>query len=132
MSEQNVQIVRRGLEHFLATGELYWETTSEQVEIHDHDIPERREYRGRDGVARWLEDWGSAWAEWSFEPQEFIDAGEQVVVVARVVAKGRSSGAQVDRQDGLLYTLRDGELVRLDYFNSRDQALEAAGRLPQS
>jgi hypothetical protein len=34
---------------------------------------------------------------------------------------------EVDRQDGLLYTLRDGELVRLDYFNSREQALEAAG-----
>jgi hypothetical protein len=54
MSAQNVEIVRRGLQHFLATGEPDWDTTSEEMEIHDHDIPDRGEYRGRAGVRRWL------------------------------------------------------------------------------
>jgi len=122
-----VEVVRRGLEHVLATGELDWDTTDEQVEIHDHDLPDRGEYVGGAGAQRWLEDWGAAWAEWSFQPQEFIDAGDRVIVVAQVTAKGRDSGAEVDRQDGLVYTLRDRKVVRLDYFNSRDQALEAVG-----
>jgi ketosteroid isomerase-like protein len=130
MSEENVAIVRRGLERFLATGELDWDSTSDEMEIHDHDIPDRGEYRGGAGVRRWLEDWGGAWAEWSFEPQQFIDAGEQIIVIAHLTAKGRGSGVEVDRQDGLVYTLRDGQLVRLDYYNSRDQALEAAGLSP--
>ena len=127
MSEENVQIVRRGLERFLATGELDWDTTDPDVEIHDHDIPDSGEYRGAAGVGRWLEDWNAAWAEWSFLPEEFIDAGDRVVVVARLSATGRDSGVQVDRQDGLVYTLRSGKVARLDYYNGRDQALEAAG-----
>ena len=127
VSEENVEIVRRGLEHFLATGEPDWDTTDEQVEIHDHDIPDRGEYLGAAGVRRWLEDWGAAWAEWSLEPEEFIDAGDRVVVVAHLRARGRDSGVEVDRQDGLVYTMRDGKLVRLDYYGSRGQALDAVG-----
>jgi ketosteroid isomerase-like protein len=127
VSDRNVEVVRRGLQHFLATGEPDWETTADDVEIHDHDIPDRGEYRGRAGVRRWLEDWGAAWCEWSFQPQEFIDAGDRVVVVAHLTAEGRDSGVKVERLDGLVYTLRDGRLVRLDYYNSRNQALEAVG-----
>jgi ketosteroid isomerase-like protein len=127
VSEENVEVVRRGLEHFLATGEPDWDTTADDLEIHDHDIPDRGEYRGRAGIQRWLEDWGAAWAEWNFEPREFIDAGARVVVVAQLTAKGRDSGVQVSRQDALVYTVRDGKIVRLDYYNTRDQALVAAG-----
>lgn len=127
MSEENVAIVQRGWERLEATGEPDWDATAEDVEIHDHDIPDRSEYRGHAGLRQWFEDWGAAWAEWSFEPAEFIDAGDRVVVVGQMTATGRDSGLQVDRQDGIVYTMRQGKIVRVDYFNSRDQALEAAG-----
>jgi ketosteroid isomerase-like protein len=85
------------------------------------------EYRGHAGLGRWLEDWGAAWAEYSFELQEFIDAGDSVVVVILVKARGLSSGVEIERQDGLVYGFRDGKIVRLDYYNSRQQALETVG-----
>jgi hypothetical protein len=44
-----------------------------------------------------------------------------------MTAKGESSGIAIDRQDGLVYKLRDGMVVRLDYYNNRAQALKAAG-----
>ena len=125
MSEENVEIVRRGLERFLATGEVEWETFAEDLEIEDHDIPERGEYQGREGFLRWIEEWAVPWGEWSLEPQEFIDAGDRVIVIAHLTARGAGSGVQVERDDALVYQLRDAMIARLDYFNSREQALQA-------
>jgi ketosteroid isomerase-like protein len=99
----------------------------QQIEIHDHDIMDAGEYRGHDGFRRWLEDWSSPWSEFSMDPEEFIDAGERVVVVLRMRATGRGSGLAVERQDAIVFELRDGMVVRIDYYNNRPQALEAVG-----
>jgi ketosteroid isomerase-like protein len=126
---QNVAVVQQLLEHFMATGEPDWGTLHEQVEVHDHDTPDQRgEYRGHAGVARWLEDWGTAWAEYSIEPEELIDVDERVVAVLNMNATGLGSGVTLERQDGMVCELRDGKIVRIDYYNSREQALQAAGR----
>jgi ketosteroid isomerase-like protein len=127
MSEANVEIVRRGTEQFMATGEPPWEIIDEGVEVYDHDTPDQGDYRGHAGYARWLEDWGAAWAEWSIEPEEFIDAADSVVVFFRMRTKGRGSGVEVERQDAIVFKLRNGRIVRVDYYNDRRQALEAAG-----
>jgi ketosteroid isomerase-like protein len=128
MSEENVAVVRRGLERFMKTGEVLEETFDvESLEVHDHDILDGRDYRGAEGFMQWLEDWSAAWGEWSLEPEEYIDGGERVVVVAKMHARGRGSGVEVDRQDALLYELRDGLIVRIDYFNNKGEALAAAG-----
>ena len=127
MSQANVEIVRQGFEHFLETGEVPWASFDEGVEVHDHDTPDQGVYRGHAGYARYLADWGAAWSMWTFAPEEFIDAGDCVVAVIRMKAKGESSGIAIDRQDGLVYKLRDGMIVRLDYYNNRAQALKAVG-----
>jgi hypothetical protein len=41
-----------------------------------------------------------AWAEWRFEPERFIDAGDQVVVFVRVLAKGRRAECRSSCQTG--------------------------------
>jgi uncharacterized protein len=127
MSQANVEIVRRGTEQFMATGEPPWEMIDEGVEVYDHDTPDQGDYRGHAGYARWLEDWGAAWAEWSIEPEEFLDAGDSVVVFFRMRTKGRGSGVEVERQDAIVFKLGNGRIVRVDYYNDRKQALEAAG-----
>ena len=78
MSQANVELVQRGFEHFVATGEPAWETLHEHVEVDDHDIMDGREYRGHADVRRWLyEDWAAAWSDYSAEPQEFIEADDE-------------------------------------------------------
>jgi ketosteroid isomerase-like protein len=127
MSRENVEVVQRALEHFSATGEVLWDLVDPEIEVHDHDAPDQGIYRGHAGFTRWLEDWGAAWADWSVEPQEFINAGESVVVVLRMKAEGRGSGINIDRQDAGVYAVRNGKVVRVDYYNNKRQALEAVG-----
>jgi ketosteroid isomerase-like protein len=127
VSQENVELAQKALGQFIATGEPAWDLTHGDVEVYDHDIMDGEDYRGHAGVVRWLEDWSSAWSEFTMEPEEFIDAGDRVVAVVRMRATGRSSGLVLDRQDAVVQELRDGMIVRLDYYNSRDQALKAVG-----
>ena len=127
MSQKNVELVQTLLERFIATGEPSWESLHEQIEAHDHDVVDAGEYRGHAGFRRWLENWDVAWSEFSMVPEEFVDAGERVVSVFRMKATGRGSGVPVERQDAMVWEVRDGKVVRLDYYNNREKALEAVG-----
>jgi hypothetical protein len=44
-----------------------------------------------------------------------------------MTAKGAGSGLELDRQDAQVYRFRDDKILRLDYYNSKAQALEAVG-----
>jgi ketosteroid isomerase-like protein len=127
VSSENVEIVRRSFERFVETGVPDWEATHAEVLVVDHDIMDGTEYRGLEGVRRWVGDWSSAWSSFTMDPERFIDAGEYVVVIVQMKATGAASGIEIERQDGIVYRVRDGRVSRIDYFNSAAQALEAAG-----
>jgi len=60
------------------------------------------------------------------EPERFVDAGEQVVVIG--IARGRSaSGVEAQWRQGYVWTVRDGKAVRFRWFNDPKEALEAVG-----
>ena len=122
-----MEIVKRGLEHYFATGEVPWELFDENVEVHDHDTPDQGDYRGHAGYVRWLEDWGAAWADWSIDVEEYFDAGDWVVVFVLMRTKGLGSGIETTREDAQLYRLRDGSIVETAYYNDRRLALKAVG-----
>jgi ketosteroid isomerase-like protein len=129
MSEENVEVVRRA---FMATLEEDWETAlaahDPEVEIHDFDIPDAGIYRGRDGFIAWLKGWGDGWESWRLEDIEFRDAGgEQVIALFRMIATGGRSGLELERDDAITYMVRDGKIVRQEYFNDQRAALEAVG-----
>jgi ketosteroid isomerase-like protein len=60
------------------------------------------------------------------EPEEFIDAGERVVVPHTHYFQGRD-GIEVHARNTWLVTLRDGAIVLIRLYREREQALEAAG-----
>ena len=129
MSEENVELVRRG---FLAAMEEDWPTAlgtlAPDVEIHDFDIPDAGVYRGHDGFLAWLRGWGEGWESWRVEDAEFRPVDDdQVLALFRMVTKGKGSGIEMDRLDAIAYRLRDGKIIRSEYFNDREQALEAVG-----
>jgi ketosteroid isomerase-like protein len=127
MSRQNVELVQTVLAGFIATGAPSWDLLDQEVEVYDHDVMDAGEYRGHAGFGTWLENWDAAWSDFSMEPEEFLDAGERVVSVFRMTATGRGSGVEVERQDAIVWSVRSGKVVRLDYYNNRDQALGTVG-----
>ena len=73
------------------------------------------------------ERWDSTWDELETVPEEFIDAGHQVLVTVRYSARGRGSRLKYEERLFDVYTFRDGRCVRKQEFRERSEALEAAG-----
>lgn len=60
------------------------------------------------------------------EPERFVDAGENVVVIG--IARGTSaSGVEAQWRQGYVWTVREGQAVRFRWFNDPKEALEAVG-----
>ena len=87
-------------------------------------------FRGREGFAQLVAMLRDAWVEWRFEPERFIDAGDQVVVFVHVVAEGSASGVPIELPDAHVVTLRDDRLTSTYVYRDRSEALEAAGLEP--
>jgi ketosteroid isomerase-like protein len=61
------------------------------------------------------------------DPEEFIDAGDQVVLISRQLGRGKMSGIDVEQQLAQVWTLRDKKIVRMTAYPSKADALEAVG-----
>jgi len=97
----------------------------DEIEVHDFDLPDAGVYHGHEGVAQWLADWGAPWEQWSATVHDLLDLGQQVAALTHLVA-GTPSGITVDREDSQLCTIRDGMIVKLEYFGDARSAIEQA------
>ncbi|MEK6325906.1 MAG: nuclear transport factor 2 family protein [Actinomycetota bacterium] len=138
MSQENVELVRRAFELFnqggvpaafssgLMSPELVFDPSAS-------GIPGAGVYRGRDEVwAFFEEDWFEAFPfdEWELEVEELIDHGDQVFAMTRQRGRGASSGVAAELVLANIFTLRDGEVVRIELYRDRERALEVAGLSP--
>jgi ketosteroid isomerase-like protein len=65
--------------------------------------------------------------DYRIEPDEFIDAGDKVVVAVRVRATAKVSRIPVDQRFNLVWSVEEGRLAGIEVFTQRTEALEAAG-----
>jgi ketosteroid isomerase-like protein len=84
-------------------------------------------YRGREEALRFFEDLFEPFEEVLVEPQKFIESGNLIVVLVVVRSRPIGSSAVVENRIGHLWTIQDGQIVRLQVFPERAKALEAAG-----
>ena len=83
---------------------------------------------GKKAAIEWLADWFSRFdPDYRMEVEESRDWGDRVLVVTNHRAKGRASGVPISEQTTQVMTVRNGKIIRQDFFASRDEALEAAG-----
>ena len=76
MSAENVEIVRRGYEQWLATGEFLLEHAAPDF-VWDMSTfqgwPERQTYPGIEGARQFIADWAEAWETWELPVEGHID-----------------------------------------------------------
>jgi ketosteroid isomerase-like protein len=85
------------------------------------------EWHGIEGLRRATVEYLNVWEDYQFEVERMIDLGDRVLILERHSARGRRSGADISQDVGTLLTLRDGLIVRWEYYWERADALEAAG-----
>jgi uncharacterized protein len=128
----NVEQVRGVFARFNESGELDFSQVHGDVELHDRpDVPDRRVWRGIDGVQAFFNKTAESFDPIRWEPREFIACGRHVVVRAHVVAYGAASGTPIEVDEAQLWTFREGLLVRLQAFPTIDEAYATAGALDE-
>jgi len=86
-----------------------------------------RTFQGLQGFADSWRDWLEPWESYYIEAEEFIDAGEEVVSLTRVLAQTTRDSVAVEHRPAAVWSVREGKIVRVRFYLERDEALEAAG-----
>jgi ketosteroid isomerase-like protein len=135
MSEENIEVVRRTMDAFNRGGPgavVDGGFLSPDV-VFDGSrtgIPGVDIYRGLDQVRTFFEeDWFDAFPfeKWEIQIREPIAQGDQVIFASRQQGRGASSGVEAALELGNIFTLRNGEIVRMEAYRHPEDALEAAG-----
>ena len=105
------------------------------AQICDPDIewvedPQRADgvvHRGYEGVRTSWEEWLTGFDQHSYEVDQVIDCGSDVLVVGKEHGRGAASGASVSSSHYAVLTFRDGKLLRYREFYDEHAARQAAG-----
>jgi ketosteroid isomerase-like protein len=131
MSQENVEIVREAFEAFLrGDREKTAKLVDPEVEFHGTvgGLDEGRIAHGQSEIDQMFEAEDlEAWEERRLEAEEFIDAGDNVVVLLHEYRRGRGSGVERETKTAAVAAVRGGRVVRIQGYMDRDAALEAAG-----
>ena len=124
-----MEIVRRGFEHYAATGELSPDLDPEFVWDMStfRGWPEEQTYAGIEGAQRFLLGWLEAWEDWQLDVESLHDAGDKVVAIVRQRGRAKATGMPVDMTFAQVATVRHGKQVRMQVYADPAEALEAVG-----
>ncbi len=86
-------------------------------------------YQGFEGFKRFWTQFDEGFETFELRDRYFLPIGDGVLVIARLHARGRASGASVDSEWGALFRLRDGKIFSCRSFASHAEVLAATGSL---
>jgi ketosteroid isomerase-like protein len=143
MSDENAELIRDFYESLNSWLASYWsdpvapsEQSPELEEMFGHLDPEAEwdwlfspeTFRGRKQLLQAAADYLETVGDWRVEIEELTDGTEdRVLVVARVVARGRGNGVPVLQRIFSAVTVRNGKVARIEDHSERANALEAVG-----
>jgi ketosteroid isomerase-like protein len=125
---ENEALARRAAEAWNAND---WETL-ERLNAPDLVVnapagwPEAGTLVGWPAARRQFERLKDSWSDEHAEITQIESAGDQVLVATRWLGKGQSSGLDLDLGIWVVYTIRDGVMVRHQYFLDEAEARRAS------
>ena len=128
MSQENLAIVRASID---AWNRGDWDATlkdgapSFEFDFSRSVGPGRGVY-SLDQMRGFFHEFVESWESNRIEAEEFIEAGEHVVTPNTLYVRGRD-GIEVQARAAWVWTLREGRITRLCFYQERQEALEAVG-----
>ena len=132
MSEADIEVIR---DQYAAVNQRDFERAmghyADDVVLvvpHAEGVPSPGTYEGKEAVGRWFGDWfGTFDRDYRLWIEESRDLGEAIFLVASHAGRGRLSGAEVRGTFAYVYRLVDGKVARVEFYATREEALDAAG-----
>jgi ketosteroid isomerase-like protein len=129
MSQENVDLVRRAYESLERGLEATWDIIDEiadpdfEIRATGH-LPDVGRVRGREAAKAYFAGIFETF-DWSAEAEEFIDAGDVVIVPAVQIGRGKGSGAELRTRIVHVWGVRAGKVTYFDGYRTKKEALEA-------
>jgi ketosteroid isomerase-like protein len=128
MSEENVEIIRRSVEHINRAGEPAWDLFDPEISFTTRgDIESSSTYTGLDGLQQMVSGFAGIWESIRWEIQEMIGGGDTFVVAFHIYLRGKGSGIELETDEAWACWMRDGKFIRIEQHGKLRDALEAAG-----
>jgi ketosteroid isomerase-like protein len=129
MGPRDEELVRTAFEHWNRSDweaalryvdpDVEWRTSAPLV-----DLPSLS--RGHDGVRAFWQGWATSWTRIRLDAEEFIPAGDELLVLVRWRATSQA-GIEVDQRVAFRFLIRDDRVTRFISYWERADAFEALG-----
>jgi ketosteroid isomerase-like protein len=130
MSQENVEVVRRGVEAWNQhDADLWLSDAAPEVEWMPAGpaTVESTVYRGHEEVAAGFAAVWETWEEFRCQESEVRDLGDSVLWLGRVKMKAGASHVELDQEFAIHALLRDGKVTAVRSFLAYEEALKAVG-----
>jgi ketosteroid isomerase-like protein len=128
MSQESVEFVRGGMEEFIRTGEFDPADFDDAFTFDNSNaMIDADTYRGLEGMNEFLSLMQQMWEQFRFEPEEYIPVSQDKVVVPWLITAVGRDGVETTAHAATVFTVRSGKLAHAKAFQSKADALEAAG-----
>jgi ketosteroid isomerase-like protein len=133
MPQENVERLDRIFEHLFEGRRLGPELLADDAEwVNPPDAVEGGTRKGADAFNDAIESVFAAWDDVWFDTDRVVENGDdQVVALGVLRGHIRGPGMQVESPHGQVWTFRAGRVARMQWFNTHEETLQAAGLPPR-
>jgi len=128
MSQENVEIARHvfdALNRGDLSGAMGASATDFVFDFSRSISPERGIYEAQE-IPGVIDAFIGPWESVRYEPEEFIEADDQVITPFKMHNRGRD-GIEVQTRVAWVWEFRDGQVARITFFQNKREALDAVG-----
>jgi ketosteroid isomerase-like protein len=132
MSQENVEVVQHALTAYAERGldalTTFWDAdiSWRAIEGAPDDVGEMH---GPEAVRSYFQDWIDVFDHVTNVPEELVELGDdRVLAVQHATGRAKGSGVETEIRYAVIYTMRDGKILRGQEYIDRNHALEAVGR----